>query len=190
MPDAVPAAGEIPMSEQQNDYGGLPLNTFNRIMMCAGGLIVCLLLYATFRLADSYALMRSDTENYIARQQSAADMKTASDYLTEQVRCFAVTGDVDYLRNYFEEAEVTRRRDNALEALQDSALGEAPYMAMETAMAHSVELMGKGIHSMRPPLRPNGYDLTQFPEAIAGELTAADAVLEVPKRPSWPGPCV
>jgi diguanylate cyclase (GGDEF)-like protein len=155
----------------------------NRVMVGFALLVSCLLLYAAHRATDSYNDMRSATENYIARQQSAVDMKAGSDYLTEQVRCFAMTGDTDYLWSYFEEVDVTHRRDNALAALKDAALGDEPYAALEIAMAHSVELMDREYYSMRLTIEAFGYDLADFPEVIRQvRLSPADAALSAAQK--------
>ena len=61
------------------------------------------------------------TQQIIDRKNSSSDLMRASDYLTEQMQVFTVTGNRQYLDNYFTEAKVTRRRENALQVLSQSS---------------------------------------------------------------------
>jgi len=136
------------------------------------------LLYITYSTADSYQAMRDTTETYIESQTKAADLRAGSDYLTEQVRAFVVTGDTDYLNNYFEEANVTRRRDRAVETLNEYLSGTDTHRYLETALSYSNELMELEYYAMRLAIEAFGYDPAQFPEEVAGiELTDEDLAL-------------
>ena len=61
-----------------------------------------------------------DVDEYIICEKSAKQLQEASDYLTEQVRLYAMTGETQYRDNYFEEVKVTRRREHALDSLISS----------------------------------------------------------------------
>ena len=56
------------------------------------------------------------TDQYIVCENAARQLQDGSDYLTEQVRLYAMTGERNYLDQYFEEADVTKRREQALES--------------------------------------------------------------------------
>lgn len=58
------------------------------------------------------------TDQYIVCENAARQLQDGSDYLTEQVRLYAMTGERNYLDQYFEEADVTKRREQALESLK------------------------------------------------------------------------
>ena len=158
---------------------GVPLGKINYLMAGITVLLSALLLFTTHRTAVSYTAMRDTTEQYIEWKNSASEMQVGSDYLTEQVRCFVETGDRVYLDNYFEEAESTRRRDNALETLSEG-LGETKaYKELENAMAESVSLMDREYYAMRLTVSAYGYDLADFPEAIQQvQLSGADVRLD------------
>ena len=77
-------------------------------------LISVLLILATFDTNARYSEVHATTDRYIQWQKDASALQAGSDYLTEQARGFAETGDRVYLDNYFTEAEETRRRDHAV----------------------------------------------------------------------------
>ena len=89
--------------------------------------ISLLLLFTTFRTKMGYSRMREYTSDYIVWERDADKLKMASDYMTEQARCFVETGKREYLDNYFTEADVDRRRDKALESIRTIAEGNEAY---------------------------------------------------------------
>ena len=130
-------------------------------------LLSVLVLLATWRAINGYTDLRDTTENYITWQQDAADVKEGSDYLTQQARYFAFTGDRQYLDNFFFEVNVTRRRENALMNMESTLGGDNPsYLALSSAMDRSLELMEYEYYSMRLIVEARGYPLSEFPEAI------------------------
>ena len=134
-----------------------------------------LLLVATERVSSLYAALNSNMESYRQWQRDASDLQVGSDYLTEQVRCFVVTGDRAYLDNYFEEAHVTRRRDRAVESVRRLAGETDAYTSLATAMDESVDLMSREYYAMRLAIAGYGMDVTEYPPEIqAVELTGED----------------
>ena len=128
-------------------------------------LSILLLIFSRFSI-EGYTKMQENTSDYIAWQQKAYDLQSGSDYLTEQARYFAVTGDSKYLENYFEEANVTKRRDNAVDALEEELSGTAAYTSLKAAMEDSLELMQREYYAMRLTIEGNGLDVTGFPQVI------------------------
>lgn len=157
---------------------GLPLGKLNYLMAAFTVIISVLLLFATFRTKEGYQQLRSSTEDYIQWQHSAYDLQLASDYLTDQVRCFTVTGEMQYLENYFREAKVTRRRENALSSLETRLRDSSAYQKLSSAMVQSLQLMEREYYAMRLTAEANNYDLSQLPEEIQDvQLSALDATL-------------
>jgi len=148
--------------------------------------VAILLLFATYRTSMGYSRMREYTESYILWERDADDLQRASDYLTEQVRCFVETGKREYLDNYFEEADVTRRREKALESIREIAGDSEAYASLEAAMGESVALMEKEYYAMRLAIAAYGLDVREFPKVLqAFELTEEEALLsseEMEKR--------
>ena len=145
--------------------------------------ISLLLLFTTFRTKMGYSRMREYTSDYIVWERDADKLKMASDYMTEQARCFVETGKREYLDNYFKEADVDRRRDKALESIRTIAEGNEAYEALEAAMKESVALMDREYYAMRLAVAAFGYDVNDYPEAIRMvELSEEDALLPRDKQ--------
>ncbi len=128
--------------------------------------ISLLLLFFVYRVTDQFRSLRTATFNYINWQRGAYDLQVGSDYLSEQVRGFAVTGDISYLWNYFKEAEGSRRRDKAMELLQEHLGDTLAYLSLASAMEESVDLMELEYDSMRLIIAARGYDLSKMPEEL------------------------
>ena len=83
--------------------------------------IVATLVLAVVRVAfavqgtGELAQMQTATDDYIQCETLARQLQSGSDYLIEQVRMYTATGQREYMDNYFEELNTTRRRENALE---------------------------------------------------------------------------
>lgn len=142
-------------------------------------LISALLLVATYRATAGFRMMQKETNSYIRLQKSAEELQKASDYLTEQVRCYSETGDLRYLNNYFTEAKETRRRDKALEELTNIMGDSKAVQSLSSAMDSSVGLMDREYYSMRLTSEACGYDVSELPEEIgAVKLSDKDASLD------------
>ena len=147
---------------------GVRLRRLNTALAVISVVISVLLLLATYRTSAGYLRMRSSTDSYIRLQQNADRLQDASDYLTEQVRCFVVTADDTYLKNYFEEAEITRTRDAAVDTLRSEMEGSQAYYYLSSAMQNSVDLMNIEYYAMRLVLESEGRNIASYPEALKG----------------------
>ena len=159
------------------------MQRLNLLMAAMTLVISALLLFASYQTANGYRAMRETTGRYIDKQHRAFDLQLSSDYLTEQVRCFAVTGERVYLDNYFEEAKVTRRRDKALEALAEDADESEAYRNLTAAMSKSVTLMNREYYAMRLAAEAFGYDIAELPAEVRNvQVGAATAALDAEKK--------
>ncbi len=152
--------------KQQKTKRGISLRVLNILLMILTAILALVLLYASTLSFRSLRDARATVENYIYHQRSAYELQIASDYLTEQVRCFVVTGDVSYVDHYFEEANVTKRRDKAIDAIAAELSDTDVYRNLQDAMVSSVELMDLEYYAMRLAVEAYGYDLEDFPEEI------------------------
>ncbi len=110
--------------------------------------------------------------------EAALQMEAGSDFLTVSVRTYVVTGDTDALNDYFTEVNVTKRRDSALEKLDDLLKGSNPeaYAAMSEALNVSNELMGLEYRAMRLTQLSLGQpDGAMPPEITAVSLGTAES---------------
>jgi CHASE3 domain sensor protein len=126
------------------------------------------LFICNYVVSRHYRSLESASRSFASAQKAAADLQTGSDYLTEKVRSFVVTGDLGYLEQFYEEVNVTRRRENAVEAL-DALLPdrESPaYLALEEALNLSNALIAYENHAMCLILDIGDYDRSAVPEAL------------------------
>ena len=101
--------------------------------------IIVALLFIVVSVAGEreFGVLRNTTEQYIVCENAAKQLQDGSDYLTEQVRLYAMTGEQKYRDLYFEEANTTRRRENALEELGRYFEGSDAIAALQSALQMS-----------------------------------------------------
>lgn len=125
-----------------------------------------------------FRVPRLTTDEYILCQNSAKKLQDGSDYLTEQVRMYAMTGKTEYRDLYFEEANTTRRREKALEELKKYFADTDSFTALETALSRSQELMETEYYSMRLVAESYGKSEESMPEEIRDvQISSEDAAL-------------
>ena len=125
-----------------------------------------------------FRVLRLTTDEYILCQNSAKELQDGSDYLTEQVRMYAMTGKTEYRDLYFEEANTTRRREKALEELKKYFADTDSFTALETALSRSQELMETEYYSMRLVAESYGKSEESLPEEIRDvQLSTEDKAL-------------
>lgn len=125
-----------------------------------------------------FRVLQTTTEQYILCEKAATNLRDGSDYLTEQVRLYVMTGQQNYLDSYFEEADHTRRRENALAALETYFDGTHTFTTLETAMDLSTQLMDTEYYAMRLVLEARDTDESGWPAPIqAVTLSSDDAAL-------------
>ena len=162
------------MKETDQRMRGLSLRNLNFVMSVITVVISVLLLIATYSANADYQRMRADSRNYILWQGYANDLQRGSDYLTEQVRCFVETGDRLYLDNYFEESQVTKRRDRAVERIHEFLGDSEAYYALNEAMKESMKLMQREYYAMRLAIQAYAQDASDYPASIQAVALSAD----------------
>ena len=113
---------------------------------------------------NQYNVLRGATQDYIDSETAAQKLRAGSDYLTKQVRLAAATGEQQYIDAYFEEANVTRSREEALEELA-TLHGEAT-QPLEKALSASEALMQTEFYAMRLVEEAYHTDASAWPEEI------------------------
>lgn len=146
--------------------GSISVRRMHLIMMAVAFLFAILLLYATNSVMTGYRILQNATDQYIELQQDTQDMMAASDYLTDRVRCFVVTGNKQYVDDFFEEVNETRRRDAALESMETVLAGTETYRYLEEALWYSNNLLNIEHYAMRLAAEVYGLDVSGFPEEI------------------------
>ena len=125
--------------------------------------------FSDLMISRSQNRMDEAVKNHLLAVESADGLESGSDYLTVNVRSFAVIGDLKYLNDYFEEVNVTKRRDKALDDLNTLLKNteSSAYKSLEKALQTSNDLMGLEYHAMRLTQLANGYDDAEVPAEVS-----------------------
>lgn len=146
-------------------------------------IVALLFLFISVVGEREFSVLRDTTEKYIVCENAAKQLQDGSDYLTEQVRLYAMTGDTKYRDLYFTEADTTKRRENALEDLRQYFEETDAFRALQDALGLSQDLMKTEYYSMRLVEEATGEKEASWPEAIRNEtLTIEDQALSDSKK--------
>lgn len=128
------------------------------------------------RITDDYILIQSDIYN----------LQTASDLLSAKSRQYVMTGEMSFAYEYFKEVNETRRRENAVENINEkvSDIGYGATEPIEEALNKSNSLMEREIHAMALVESTDDiYAVDYVPEEIASyELTADEKKLSIEQK--------
>ena len=144
----------------------LSLKKLNYIMVIVALIISAVLFFAMRQTNSMYDKAHAATLQLHQYEETSANLRYASDYLTEQIRLFAITGDKGYLDEYFREANVAKRRDKALELLKTQHGDSVAYAELQSAMNGSLYLMNMEYHAARLAVDAYGYNLADYPEEV------------------------
>ena len=161
-------------------FGGIQLRTVNLFFALLAFLAAIMLFVSDITVVRGYQRMQAASDRYISAQVAATDMESGSDYLTDRVRSFVITGDIEYLKDFFEEVNVTRRRDLAVENLEELLLGNdnTALMRLNSALVLSNELLNTEYLAMRMVVEYGDYDTADIPEVISSiQLSPEDSAL-------------
>ena len=170
------------MSQQEHrrksDNRGLHIGRINTVAAILAVILGLVILYTAYGTLRSYNAMQKATEEYIAFRTDASDMQAGSDFLTDRVRAFTVTGDLQHVRDFFMEIDETKRRDHALEHMGQELTGKEAYRYLSDALGYSNQLIQLERYSMRLAAEANDIPAELLPMALQEtKLTEKDAAL-------------
>ena len=161
---------------------GISLRALNMVMLVIAILISAVLFVAMSRTTKMYDETHEITQNLLSWRSNSYNLQVASDYLTEQMRSFVITGNREYLDNYFKEAQETRRREWALEDLKNLHGETLAYRDLNAAMQESVSLMNTEYHAARLAVEAYDLNVADFPEEVATYKLKADELSMEPSK--------
>lgn len=164
--------------QKETNIKGIRIRSANIGLIVLSCIFYVLIIFATVQISLRYEGMIRATDDHISCEKDAALVSDGSDYLTERVRLYAVTSDIQYAQEYFTELNVTKRREKALEQLQDHNAGGQAEDYLQTALDNSNLLTKREIYSMKLISTANGYLSESLPKEVQStELTPEDAAL-------------
>lgn len=137
---------------KQSTVSALMLGIFFFISILLGSSI----LYMSSSIKDEQNAEKRRTEF----KQLGINLATASDYLTDEARKYAVTKDETHMNKYWQEINVTKTRDNVISRLGELNSPSEEMALLAEAKKNSDALVNTERHSMRLVL-----DALQAPEA-------------------------
>lgn len=143
---------------------GVSLRRTFMFMLFVSVALMVFLLFSIFQTIQSFNSLSDATDTYIELQEAADNLMKASDYLTDEAQCYTVLGDRKHMENYFTEAEVTRRRELAIEAMEERLPDSGALRALKDAMKESVSLMDREYYAMTLMMMAQGDEAV--PEAM------------------------
>ena len=168
IPSVAAEAAAVPQ-ESVKEHTGIQLKTASIFFVVLAFIAAMALMLADLSVTRGYQRMQRASDRYITAQLAASDLETGSDYLTDRVRCFVVTGEIEYLEDFFEEVQITRRRDNAVENLEALLAGRdsGALASLNTALSLSNELVSIENYAMRLMIEAGSYSPAEIPAEIA-----------------------
>ena len=155
---------------------GLKITVINQVII----IVTCILAAVLFIIMQfamwNYNEVSKHSLEYVRMEEQAVTVQEASDYLTSKVHDFMATGNVKHMEAYFEEANVTKRRERAINELSQQE--DISYDDVRVAVEESKELMKREIYAMRLMVVACGYDIEKMPREVREmELKKEDVIL-------------
>lgn len=165
--------------KQQTGKNGVSIRRIYMLLIAVVCILTVITIASTYSTHRSYTRMQEATRRFIEARENADNMQNASDYLTDQVRSFVITGNRKNAENFFTEVNVTRRREMALENLGRYFGENEAYQALRNALDSSNELVSTERYAIRVALEAYGYNVADFPQELQEtKLQDADASLD------------
>lgn len=161
---------------QKSFKKGISLRKIHIWLLIILVLVTLTVVFTTYQLKQTFFRVEASDKAHAELQKAARELMEASDYLTEQVQRFTISGDRLFLDRYFTEAFETNRREDALSKMSSDPDTQAAFESLQKAMEYSVKLMDQEYYAMRLVIEAKGY--TDYPEVLNSvELTPEDASL-------------
>ncbi len=162
---------------------GIKVSVLLIVFIAIGVMIMISSIFMIKAIYDKYDEMTNSYQFIEEERDAALNFKAASDYLTDQARKFAVTGNISNAENYFEEKDFNRRRDISIERIKNSDALELEYYLLADAMEMSENLVKQELHAMKLAAIANRIDNNQLPEEVASfELPARELSIEAAEQ--------
>lgn len=164
------------------EIGGIRIRTINIITMVATCTLCVAILISSFESERKYNSMFFGVTDYTDCTKAISDFKDASEYMTSQARLFAINKNASFMKNYLDEKNIIKRRENALEVLKMSH-DDGPMKNLQRAMDDSEELAERELYAMKLICQAEGFSSEDIPaEVDSVVLSRQDSVLSLQEK--------
>ena len=119
---------------------------------------------ASYRLTNTFYRLSDAERQHSDLIEAAHQLTDASDYLSECVQRFTISGDPRFLDEYFTEVFESNRREEAISKLENNENTESALEELKEAMTHSISLMDLEYYAMKLVIEAKGY--TDYPDTL------------------------
>jgi len=119
---------------------------------------------ASYRLTNTFYRLSDAERQHSDLIEAAHQLTDASDYLTECVQRFTISGDLKFLDEYFTEAFESNRREEAISIMERNESTGSALEELKEAMDESVSLMDLEYYAMKLVIEAKGY--TDYPDVL------------------------
>lgn len=154
---------------QTNHYGnkGIHIKHFSTWSIIIAIFLMGLFIVMSVRGIKDFYVLENTTEQYMQCESSVKKFQEGLNTLTTQVRLYVMTGEKKYLDSYFQEKNVIRSRENAVEELKDLFPETDSIKNIETAYQASGVLMSKDFYAMRLVADAQEMQVAAMPKEVA-----------------------
>jgi diguanylate cyclase (GGDEF)-like protein len=136
----------------------ISLRTIHVLLVAVAILLSGLMLYSTFFLSVSFKNLTRTEEKHIELRKAANELLEASDFMTEKVQRFAVSGEMSLLNDYYNEAFIVSRRDEAIKTMEEDPHSKEALECLLKAREYSQELMKTEYYAFTLVVEAKGYE--------------------------------
>lgn len=155
---------------------GISLKTVHLALIVGAAIISTVMIFLTFQLTDSFRNLANASEQQIELRKAARELMDYSDYLTEKVQRFTITGDRQFMDDFFEEALKSHHREEAIQKMSEATEASEALEELSKAMDASLDLMDTEYYAMK--LVVDAQSITDYPEVLDSiVLTSQDQEL-------------
>ena len=138
------------------NVGGIRIRLLNTCLIIITVIVAFVFLQGTNQTNQTFKEFTKAADGYIACESAASSMKEGSNYLTAQIRLFVATHNTEYLDNYFKEARENKRRDTAVEKLEEYAKNTTAYSYLKKSRELSEILMEEEYYAAKLVIEATG----------------------------------
>ncbi|MCQ2587257.1 MAG: GGDEF domain-containing protein [Treponema sp.] len=153
-------------NKKKSDFRSIKISHVNIILMVLA-CFLCFLVYITsINTKKSSTILISTMNDYAECNKAINDFREASEFLTNEIRLFAVNKDSIFMDYYFQEVNEFKRRENDLSIIEMSHNQDEVDIYLRKAFETSKSLEATENLSFRLICESSGVEFESMPESV------------------------